>query len=510
MLSMSRRRAQSNALVVNQQQQDNHALSQFAINLGEILSRAALANRMGQSFGGKRDYYDVFGYKKQLEYLDYLAWYRRGGIAKQLIDMPRDTCWRTDPIIQEDEDQYNNTPFETAWTDLCKALPVMSLLKRADTLAGIGRYSVILMGVRQNSPLNTPLNDGALRGIKDIVYLTPYSEFNAPIIQWENDPQSPRFGKPKTYRINIGAPSAFTDGGSVSGVTGIALRNLPVHYTRLVHIAEGTLEDEFYGTPELESVVNLLEDLWKVCGGSAEVYWLNARNGLKIRLDEGNALDPDSMEGKLLKENIDAFSNQLKRYLYLQGADASTLLNNQPIDPTGAYQAVTEQIAATKSIPKRLLVGSERGELASTQDRITWAERMMGRRRQFLTHGVVLPLVNRLLALGALPKSKAGPFVKWEPLLELDEKERAAVAMNRAQALQEYLAHPEAKFLVPPGEFRRWLGEDAEISPDMLKTIDELLSRIPPPPPSPPAPTPIVVQPKANENPLMRRLRLMK
>jgi hypothetical protein len=475
---MSRRSARRAAVQPQQPQSSmvSNALANNAV-ADALISRADLAARLGQAFGGKRDYYEQFGYPKQLNYLEMLAWYKRGGIAKTLIDLPREKCWSTPPKIQEDENQYAATPFEKAYTELSERLNLVSLFRRADTLAGLGRYCAIVIGVKRPYPLNQPLQPGELKGPDDIVYLTPYSEINARIVQWETtDTSSSYYAKPVLYQVNIGAPLLNDATTAVPS----AIYNIPVHASRIVHIANGCLEDEFYGTPDLEAVYNHFHDLTKVIGGGAEIYWLNARNGLKVKVDQGSTLDLESAEGKKFIEAIEAYSHQLKRDLFLNGADAQVLLNNQPIDPRGASQAIMEQIAAIKRIPMRILIGSERGEQASTQDRINLAETMMSRQQNECGPNIVLKFIKQLVTLGALPKPATGPFCLWEPLLKLDEAQKAVVALNKASATMDYLTHPEAQQILAPGEFRQLLGLNVEMSPEMAATIVAL--------PAPPEP----------------------
>lgn len=467
-----------NALVVQQQQQ---ALSQLAVNLGEISSRIDFAFRIGKAFGGKRDYWDVFGYPRVLEYIDYLQWYERGGIAKPIIDIPRDKCWSTPPAIQEDENQFNDTPFEKGYKELEERFGINQMYKRADILAGIGHYACILVGVRQNSQLNTPLADGALKRPADITYLAPYSEANAKIVEWETDSQNVDFGKPKIYLVNIGNPTTTT--GGIAGGTMRSSRTIPVHASRIIHIAEGVLEDEYFGTPVLKAVFNHLFDLLKTIGGGAEIFWLNARAGLKIKVDDGRNLDINSEAGKQLTQDVDNYVHQLKRNLFLDGVDAQTLVNNQPVSGHTTHDPIMQQIAAIARIPKRILIGSEQGEQASTQDRINFAETNMSRRVNFCGPGIVIKAAKHFIRLGALAKPAAGPFCIWQPLLELDQVQRSTVATNLATAAQKYATNPETQLVYAPGEFRQTMGLDAEMSAEMRATIVPLVTpKVPTPP----------------------------
>ena len=69
-----------------------------------LLQRYALAGFMGKQFGGKRDLYEVFGYKKVLRFEDYLAKYTRQNVAKRIVNAPADATWRNTPEITFTDD----------------------------------------------------------------------------------------------------------------------------------------------------------------------------------------------------------------------------------------------------------------------------------------------------------------------------------------------------------------------------------------------------------------------
>ena len=59
--------------------------SGFMRRLSGMLQRAGLAGLLGQVFGGKRDYWEVFGYDRQLIVAKMWQMYHRGGIAHRII-----------------------------------------------------------------------------------------------------------------------------------------------------------------------------------------------------------------------------------------------------------------------------------------------------------------------------------------------------------------------------------------------------------------------------------------
>jgi hypothetical protein len=88
-------------------------------------------------------------------------------------------------------------------------------------------------------------------------------------------------------------------------------------------------------------------------------------------------------------------------------------------------------IAGATKIPKRILVGSERGELSSAQDKTSFDDAVSDRRRDLAEPQIVRPFIMMLTELGALPTPKQYK-VAWPEIEELDEKDKAQVATQWA------------------------------------------------------------------------------
>lgn len=411
------------------------------VNLRSIRSqRMALGGRHGKQYSGDRDLYNVLGYpKNDPDWLDYLARYTRQDIAGTIVDFPAEETWRDWPDVRDgkERDASDDTAFEIAWRSAAKRLKLWQAFEQADKLAGIGRYSVILFGVAGDGDLKTPIERVA--SLDSVLYARPYSEDAAGIEELEDDPNSPRFGLPKFYRISFGA-----EGQEQQRI---------VHASRVIHIAENALENDLYGRPRLQRVYNRLMDLEKVIGGSAEATWKLIRKGFVLDIDP-NVTIPDGFSADL-EEQLDEYDHGLRRFLKTQGLTPHDL-GSQVVDPTGIVGVLVGLIAATTRIPQRILLGSERGELASSQDARHWAG-YIGRRRSLFAEGVMIDAVlGRFLSWGALPAPDAGEWsVHWQPLFEMSESERAATADTWAQAF-ERIAGQAGQSAVSVEEFREW------------------------------------------------------
>ena len=420
--------------------------------LSDLMSRMLLSGRLGTRFNGQRDYYANFGYPAGvLTFDEYYAWYRRGGLAKRIIDLPCKATWKQPPVILDDENPKSDNEFEQQWESLNTRLGVIARLCRADILQSIGYYSVMLLGTTDKQDLQMPLNDGQFNRPEDLVYLQPISEANAQVVQVEADPLNARYGQPLLYNISLGQ--------GLQGATQSVTRTIPVHYTRVIHFAEGVLEDDVVGIPRLEAVINLFIDLLKVSGGGAETYWLNAVNKLKIETNEGHAINPAMMPD--LQNKLADFIHNLSSELILQGMKGERM-GVQVADPTGNYNILMDQIAGTIGIPRRKLTGSERGELASSQDEDNFAQFVMERESTFAEPDMLRKTIDRFIRLGILIEPTNGEYkVEWAHPNEPTDLEYADLALKRAQAASAYVAG-SAETIMTIGEMRESMNLDPE------------------------------------------------
>lgn len=403
---------------------------------GSISARANLAAYLGLQYGGDRDIYKALGYNLTLQYRDFLARYVRQDIAKAIIDRPVKATWQGELELIESE-EANKTAFEKAWYDLNLKLKLRSLLARVDRLTGIGRYGVLLMGlddVGKIEDYEKPVREGA----RKLLYVKPFGEGAALVNIFEDNPNDPRYGMPKIYNIEVADVS--------SGSSKI----VKVHHTRTVHVVDDNLESEVFGTPRLECVFNRLMDLEKLVGGDAEMFWRGARPGFQGKVDKDYAMTPETKEG--LKDQFQEYDNNLLRFLVTEGVDLEALAQ-QIADPLNHVQAQLQMISAVTGIPIRVLTGSERGELASSQDASEWKTYVQSRREDHAEPKIIRPFVDRLIELKILPAPEEYYRVDWLDLFSISEKERVEIGKSRASAIREYTTNPMGEALVPADLF---------------------------------------------------------
>jgi hypothetical protein len=430
---------------------ENKDVSQISLQVfSELVGRAALASQVGkQTYGGNRDIYNALGYPntENLDATMYAERYRRQDMAKAIIDRPVRATWKGSLDVIETTSK-KVTPFEKAWTDFSKEQKLKLLFPRCDRLTRMGRYSVLFFGmddVKDSKGYTTEVAKGA-----KLLYLKPLSEQSAKIDSLENDPKNPRFGKPKYYNITIKNESSTTDISK-------NLAEVKVHYSRVLHLIEDTLEDEVYGIPVLESVFNRLLDLEKLIGGDAEMFWRGARPGYTGTVAPEYEMSPAMRDA--LKEQIEEFEHNLKRVLVNEGVEYKAL-EQQIADPLNHVDVQVQMISAVTGIPKRILIGSERGELSSSQDKQEWVSYVTMRREEVIELTMLRPFIDKCIELNILPKPKNYRIV-WDKLFSLTDKERVELGKGRAVILKEYSANVTAQDMIPMDQFLQYfLGLD--------------------------------------------------
>jgi len=385
----------------------------FRVAISTLVSRMSL-DTSGSTFGTKRDIYRALGYRPILRPQDYWDRYRRGGIAKRIVETFPKSTWRGGAELVETEDADKTTPFEKACVDLDNRLRLWQTFQRSDILAGLGHYSIILLGAPGR--FDEPLESCPPQELK---YLATFSERDISIDSLVNVPTDERYGHPEYYTVNY-TQSTSTRPMSFTG---------RVHHSRAIHVAEGALDHPLFGPPRLEAVWNYLDDLMKVVGGGSEAFWKRVDGGKQIKLDPTLPVPTDAQKAELHTQ-IEEYTHELRRVLTTRGVDIQDL--GSSVSSFGNQVAsIMDLIASTTGIPQRILMGSERGELSSTTDQSNYDDRVEDRRNEFAGPSVVRPFVDRLIKLGTLPEP-AQYYVRWPEMENLNEAQRMALATSAA------------------------------------------------------------------------------
>lgn len=394
--------------------------------VGDIMSsgvlgvlRMAYAIGAGLSFGGTRDFYRVFGWNRQPSHLNFVTKYITQDIAKRVIDFPVASTWSDHPTVT------GANGFQKAWDEVVKEHDIYASLTRADIFAGLGAFSLLLIGIDDGRDLAEPVIPGRK---SRITYLQPYLEASVKITSLEESPQNPRFGLPVMYRIEP-SNNPLNNRDQITSKSRTAFN---VHYTRVLHLADNCLENIFVGHSRLRHIYNVLDDLLKVTGGSAETYWLTANRGMQVDVDKEMEMDEDDAAN--MADEIDEYEHGIRRILRTRGTKV-TNLGSDVADPRGVFNVLVALLSSATSIPQRVLIGAEAGQLASQQDRANWANTVQQRVANWGEPMVLKPLIKQLVFMGVVPDPGKKLNIEWPEAFKMSPLERGQTSAQQARSI---------------------------------------------------------------------------
>ncbi len=433
------------------------------------IERYWFSQRYGLTFDGRRDLNFIYGHPKVLTPEDYEAKYERGGIAKRIVEALPKATWRGGGELIEDEDLDAFTEFERSWDALDTRLHVWPILQELDILAGLGRYAVLVIGAAgKDSEQELPRG----KGPDDVLWLTPYGERSVSIEKFDTDSFSKRFDLPLLYKIKFS-----TSQGDVER---------KFHWTRVIHVADGKLGG-LYGPPRLRAPWNYLDCLEKVVEGVSEATSQRADPGLNLKIDP--TIPYDEQEEILLREQIERRRIGMQRDLTTRGVDVQQL-SLSVASMQSNVDSLVGLLAATCEIPQRLLMGSERGQLASQQDDQNWNSHVSDRRASHAGPAVVHPLIDRLIEYNYLVKPMDPYRVQWPDIKERSDDQRAEIAnkyaainqknpqiVYEADEIRAVTGHVPREESFEPGEIEEIEGIKADPENDVEDFEKDLKSR---------------------------------
>jgi hypothetical protein len=419
--------------------------------LSALNERIQFATQHGFGYEGKRDYYTALGYTRTLTPELYWERYRRNGVARRLVNALPNATWRSGADLVEDDSPEVVTPFEQAWVTLAARTNVWDRMRKADILAQLGQFSVLLLGLpgsMESEPKRTTKPD-ALSYIKQFSQLrVKFSDSDL-----ETNSHDPRFGKPRRYQ--------FVNLLKTGGTTG----NQYVHWMRVIHVADEAVEDDMIGEPLLAAVWNWLDDLEKVAGSGSEAFWRRVQPLLAATLQAGALLQPGAEAA--VEEEIDKLVHGLRRWVRLSGIELDEVGTTDVAQFDKQIDALIGLIVTPYGIPKRIFQGSEQGQLASGQDVNNWTQNIRDRRRQFAEAQVLRPLVQRLVDLGIQPAAKEGYEARWPDVSDLGIASKLDLAKTAAETNKA-----QGEMVMTTNEIRDQLLGLEPLEDDELRAIE--------------------------------------
>lgn len=395
----------------------NHAVSLMG-NSNNSISQSRMA-LMNPGMDHKRSSaWCEYGWKENICFADMYGAYRRGGLAFAAVTKLIGKCWSPYPqIIEGDESQESKQL--TAWEKKTNKLlnkRFWKVFADADRRRLVGRYSAILIHVKDSKPWNQPVTSKGA-GISKV---TAAWANCIKVKEYESDINATNYGEPKMWSYT----ETLSNGGS---------RTTDIHPDRVFIVGDCSLDAIGF----LEPGYNALTNIEKVEGGSGESFLKNAARQMNINFDkEINLESLASMYGVSIGELQDSFNDvavEINRgndtILTTQGATVTPLVSNVP-DPTPTYNVNLQTFSASVDIPSRILVGNQQAERSSTEDNKYFNARCQSRREMELSQEIE-DFIDRMIGIGEV---KPVEFtVMWDDLTESTQEDKLSNAKTMSE-----------------------------------------------------------------------------
>lgn len=409
-------------------------------------------DRMFPAFFGsgstKHDHGKDFGWPDTLTFEKFHRMYRRNSLASAGVDKTIAKTWQDNPQIWETEKPAESR-IESDIRQRFEDLRIWQMMAEADRRSMVGQYAAVILRFRDDQPFDQPVGrvGGGLMGLAGAI---PCWESQLTVSEWNDDPASEDYGLPKMFQFSEAA----------LGNEGHAARSFQVHPDRvLIWSDDGTVN----GRSALEPGFNDLLDAEKIKGAGGEGFWKNARGAPMIEAAEGlTPADVASNMGVSPEDVLDAINDQLESFqsgfdkgLMLGGMTAKPLQITLPV-PEHFFAAPVNSFAASILMPVKILLGSQTGERASTEDAKEWASTCASRRVN-RCKPLIHEFISRLERAGILPERDW--FIGWQDLLESSDSEK----MDRAAKMSAINSqtHPGDEPAFLPSEIREAAGFEA-------------------------------------------------
>lgn len=406
--------------------------------------------RLDQMFPGyfpaaKHDHYADFGYPTKLDFAQLYAMFARNGVARAGVEKTIAKTWQDNPFLLEKERDGSQrgkdaeTTLEREIRQRFDDLRLWQHLAEADRRSMVGGYAGVILRLADGKRFMEPV-DRVPGGLDGLVEIIPAWAGQLTVSQWDTDETSETYGQPLMF--------VFTE--AAIGEQRQQPRQFTLHPDRVViWSADGTV----HARSALEPGYNDLHDMEKIKGAGGEGFWKNAKSAPVLQVDkEANVEEMARLMGVPTNELADRMNAQVEdwqkgfdKLLMVQAIEAKTLPITLP-SPEHFFAIVLQSFAASMQIPLKILVGSQSGERASTEDAQEWANTNMSRRNNQAVPNT-MTLVARLERFGILADKDW--YLDWSDLTEasMAEKVERTVKMadvnSKLQNSGEWVFTPE-------------------------------------------------------------------
>ena len=408
----------------------------------------------------KRIHAQEYGWPDRLNFADLLFFYYRNGLANAAVKKTKAKTWQTVPIIRVGEEGSELSEIEEAIKNHLARIRFWQQFAEADARSMVGDYAGLILQIGDGQPANEPLSNAA--GILQIKRVRPCWQHQLRPVEYNTDTESDEYGDVTMWEYQ----EAALDSGQMQQGPRRRFKLPPDRV--LIFSRDGTIHDR----SQLEAGFNALFDAEKIMGAGAEGFFKTAKNAPVLSMEDDSGFTQLAKAMGVDEEEVsDKLSDIVKDWA--AGFDASLLLSKMNTEfpnitlpqPEQFWRIAAQTFAATFEIPLRILIGSETGERASTEDAKEWSKTNEARRTNEVVP-IIMTFIERMQAIGVLPKGVWTP--EWESLLDDGPDAKLGRGKTMSQINKD---EGDAVFTVE--EIRVAAGHSAEPESDGDETDEE-------------------------------------
>lgn len=405
--------------------------------------------------GAKHNHYADFGYPVDVEFDLLYSVYERNSLAKAAVDKTVRKTWQDPPWLLEkprdgsEGSVKKETRLEKAIRQHFAKIRFWTKVMEADRRSLVGKYGAVILRVADNKSPDQPLErvNGGLDALVDVI---PVWEGQLRISKWDEDTSSPTYGEPLMFEYNEVISQSTSKGKQPDRI-----RKLTIHPSRVV---VWSIDGTFDGESSLKAGLNDLLTMEKITGAGGEGFWKNAKQAPIFEMDKEADIQKMARAMGVPVESItDTMNAQVADWqkgfdelLMIQGMTAKLPKIELP-DPEHFFMNALQSFAASFDIPLKVLVGTQTGERASSEDASQWNQTCNFRRKNTVIPNI-LQIVHRLVGCGIL-KENPEWFVDWTDLTESTMLEKIDRAGKMAKVNKDF-----GDIVFMPSEIRASVG----------------------------------------------------
>lgn len=368
--------------------------------------------------------------------------YEKNGITRKLVNkVASDTFDNWFEIESENqqliEDVHSLFSSKSAWhfDDGKRHLGMKKNLKESYKVGMVEGYALLALGFSDEKELKEELESA-----KSLDYVSILTPADVKKLNLDEDENSETYGEIISAEIRIGKGSAKT-----------------IHASRFIHLPVNTYGNSYQGIGYVKPAYNYLTVLDNVIWSTGQAFYRYASGFPHIKKKGGK---PDQLN-KIKKQwkevnSLTGWASDENTEITFAGAKAVAL------DPEKYWTVALKAVAMSFDIPMQIVEGAAAGAVTGSETNLMDYYSDISSKQEIDWTPIIEQLIVIAQSTGQVAKGEFN--IKWNPLFELDEKERAEVEKIKAETEKIRIESG----VLDPEEIKKELEEETKVDAPVM------------------------------------------